>query len=288
MKPWLMCLSLAVCGAAFGRPAADKLSFDVVSVKPSAPQPMNQIRVMNGSDPGMVRYNGYSLRLLIQVAYRVKEFQVQGPEWLDSARFDVEGKLPQGVGSDKVPEMLQTMLEERFKLAIHRDTKEHSILALVAGKGGPRLKKSEPLPEGVPTAGRGPGGMGGGRVMMQIDDKGAHVRANNATLEGLADMLSRFSDVPVIDKAGIEGQYDFDLVLSPEALRAGRGGGPMMMGPGPGSGTSDGSGRPADEASSGAGTIREAVQAYGLKLEPQKAAMPTIVVDHVEKTPVEN
>ena len=281
MKPWLVFVSLAVCSVAAGQPASERLSFEVVSVKPAEPQPMNQIRVMNSSDPGMVRYRGYSLRLLIQLAYRVKEFQVQGPEWLDSTRFDVEGKLPAGVSSDKVPEMLQTMLAERFKLAVHRDSKEHAIFALVAGKGGPKLKASEAPPAGTPAPGRG-----GPRMMVRVDEKGAHVEANGATLGGLADMLSRFSELPVVDMSEIQGQYDFDLVLSPEALRAGRGGGgPMMMGPGPGG---DGGGRPAEAASEGAGTIHEAVQAYWLKLERRKAEMVTIVVDHIEKTPIEN
>jgi len=281
MKPWLVFVSLAVCPAAVGQPASEKLSFEVVSVKPAEPQAMNQIRITTSSDPGMVRYNGYSLRLLIQMAYRVKEFQVQGPEWLDSTQFDVEGKLPAGVGADKVPDMLQTMLAERFKLTVHRDSKAHEIFALVAGKGGPKLKASEAPPAGTPAPGRG----GAPRMMMQVDDKGAHLKANGATLGGLADMLSRFSELPVLDMSGIQGQYDFDLVLSPEALRAARGGGPMMMGPGPGG---DGGGRPAEAASEGAGTIHEAVQAYGLKLERRKAEMVTIAVDHIEKTPSEN
>ena len=234
-------------------------SFEVVSIKAAQPSPMNQIQMRQSSDPGMVRYSNHSLRDLIRIAYRIKDFQVQGPEWMDTARFDVTGKLPAGASEQQVPEMLQSMLTDRFKMTVHREKSDHAVFALVAAKGGPKLKAAEnPVASGAPR----------GRMQVEVGDDGAHVKAASVTLSGLSEMISRFSERPIVDMSGIEGQYDFDLVLSPEALRAARGGGA--------------------EAAPSQGTIHEALEKYGLKLEPRKAAMDTVVVDHVEKIPTEN
>jgi uncharacterized protein (TIGR03435 family) len=274
MKLWLVCGSLLLCGAAYAQPS-EKLAFQVVSIKPAEPMPMNQVRMNRSSDPGRVRLTGFALKDLIRLAYRVKDFQVEGTERIDNARFDVEGKFPAGVTEDKVPEMLQAMLAERFKLTIHRDTKEHGIFALVPGKGGPKLKAAD-LGEGPPPgANPGRGGLPAGAMRVQVDDQGAHVKASGVTLSQLAEMISRFSERPVVDMTKIEGMYEFDLVLSPDSLRgAGH----------PAAGASG----PSEAASEGPGTVHEAVQRYGLKLAPRKAPMEMIVVDHIEKTPTEN
>jgi uncharacterized protein (TIGR03435 family) len=270
MKTWIVCASIAACSLALAQQPAAKIAFDVVSIKPSAPQPMNQIRMGRSSDPGRARFTAFSLRDYVRVAYRVKDFQVQGPEWMDSARFDVEGKFPEGATEAQVPEMLQSMLADRFKLTVHTEKKDHAVFALVASKGGAKLKPAENPTEGAPG---GRGGPGRGGVMMQVDDAGAHLKAPSATLANLTEVMSRFSERPIVDMTGIEGQYDFDLVLSTEAIRGGRGpGGPA----------------PTDAASDGPGTIHEAVQKYGLKLEPRKMAMDIVTVDHIEKTPPEN
>ena len=306
MKQWIVVATAVACGAAFCQEPAAKLSFEVVSIKPAAAQAPNQVRMMRGGDPGRARFAGFSLRDYIRIAYRVKDFQVEGPAWIDSDRFDVEGKLPEGASESQEPEMLQTMLEERFGLKLHRETKDHAIFALVPAKGGAKLKPTEakamaglPGLDGPPPARGGRGGLPRNAMMIQMDDQGAHVKAAGVTLGQLSEMLSRFTERPVIDMTKIDGQYDFDLVLSPEALRAARGsgGGMMLTGPPPGAGggapgagaASGGgeSGRPADAQMSG-GTIQEAVERYGLKLEPRKAAMEILVVDHIEKAPVEN
>jgi uncharacterized protein (TIGR03435 family) len=296
MKPSI-CALLVSCCAALGQQPAAKISFEVVSIKPAAPSPMGQMRMNRGGDPGRARFSNFSLRDYIRVAYRVKDFQVEGPEWIDNARFDVEGKFPEGATEAQVPEMLQSMLADRFKLTLHRNTKEHAIFALVAGKGGPKLKASEAAPGdgGAPGGDPGRGGRGGmprGGMMMQIDDAGAHLKASGVTLATLAEMISRFTEQPVVDMSGIEGQYDFDLLLAPEALRNGAGGGGGGRGPGPIGGApapqSEGANPVPQAQSSRAGTMHEAVQAYGLKLEPRKAQMEILSVDHIEKTPTEN
>ncbi len=283
MKLWILSASLVCCSIAFGQAPAVKPAFEVASIKPAQPMPMGQMRINMGADAGMLRYITVSLKDVIRVAYRVKEFQVQGPDWLNNTRFDIVAKLPDGSSKDQIPEMLQALLADRFKLTVHRDTKEHAIYAMLVSKGGPKLKPAEEIAEGPgdPAKGQVPRGA----MMMQVDGAGAHLKAPAATLAGLAEMISRFSERPVVDMTGIEGQYSFDLVFSPEALGGmpgGRGGPPM---PPPGAGDHPHSDAPPAEA---AGSIYESVQKYGLKLDPRKAAMEVLIVDQIEKTPTEN
>jgi uncharacterized protein (TIGR03435 family) len=269
MKRWILCGLLSVYPLALAQQPAQKYAFEVASIKvPDASDP-NQVRMMVSRDPGMVHYSNLALRDLIRIAYDVKIYQIEGPEWIDSTRFDVQAKLPAGVADSHVPEMMQTMLAERFGLVVHRETKDHAILALTSPKGTAKLKPAE-----NPTADGGPSEpqQRGGAMRVEIDDVGAHVKASSVTLSALAEMISRFSDKPIMDMSGIEGQYDFDLVLSPQALRAGRGG----------------ANAPSDGAGDGAGSIYDALSRYGLKLDPRKAAMVTIVVDHMEKAPTQN
>lgn len=275
-------LSALLCCAAFGQ---SKLEFEAASIKPADPSPMGQIMIRMQTDAGMLRYNNVSLKDCIRVAYRVKDFQVEGPDFIGDTRFNITAKFPEGAKESDVPEMLQALLAERFKLTVHREKKDHAIYALVADKGGAKLKPAEvPTGEAAPPAGggRGPGGRGG--MMMAIGPDGAHIKASSSTLADLGERLSRFTDKPIVDMTGIQGEYDFDLVFAPETLRGLPGGGGMMMrGGGPG-----GEGHPADAASESGGTIFDAVQRYGLKLESRKAPMDIVVVDHIERAPTEN
>jgi uncharacterized protein (TIGR03435 family) len=284
MKSLILCASLLSCHVAVGQKPPENPAFEVASIKPAEPLPMGQMRVRMTTDAGMLRYTNISLKDCIRAAYRVKDFQVQGPDWMGGARFDIVAKLPAGSTEEQVPEMLQALLAERFKLTLHRDTKEHAIYALVAGKGGPKLKPAE-VPVGELAASGGGPRTGGPRnaMMMQIDGAGAHLKAPSATLATLAEMISRFSERPVVDMTEIKGQYDFDLVFSPDTMRGMRmaGGGPM---PPPGEGAHS----PADAPAEGAGSIYDSVQRYGLKLQPRKAPMEFLIVDHIEKTPTEN
>jgi uncharacterized protein (TIGR03435 family) len=117
--------------------------------------------------------------------------------------------------------------------------------------------------------------------MMMMDPSGMHLKAPAVTLTNLCDAISRFTERPVLDMTNIQGQYDFDLVFTPETTR-----GMTHMGPPPGAGgehSSDGS-APSEPGAS----IYDAVQRYGLKLEARKAPMDVLIVDHIEKTPTEN
>jgi uncharacterized protein (TIGR03435 family) len=285
MNSSILCVSLLCCCAAFGQQANGKIAFEVASIKPPDASSPDQIRVGMSTDAGMLRYTNVSLKDCIRVAYRVKDFQVEGPDWIGNARFNIVAKLPAGSSEDQIPEMLQALLAERFKLTAHRDTKEHAIYAMVAAKGGPKLKPAEVPTGGGAVAGgnAGRGGIPRGAISMQVAPDGVHLKAASATLASLGEMLSRFSERPVVDMTGVEGQYDFELVFAPETMRGMPGGG---RGPGPGAGGEGHSG--ADGAEGGAGSIYDSVQRYGLKLEPRKAPMPMVVVEHIEQTPTEN
>src|SRR5664279_6215744 len=80
--------------------------------------------------------------MILTNAYGVKNYQVTGPGWLDTERYDITAKVPKGATKDDLKLMLQGLLAERFKLTLHHETKELPMYALVVGKGGPKLKES--------------------------------------------------------------------------------------------------------------------------------------------------
>src|SRR5579872_3622673 len=287
-------------GLVFAQPA-----FEVASIKPAPPLNAGMIKaglmhIGMKIDKARVDIGNMSLTDLIRTAYKLKPYQVSGPDWMGAQRFDVLATLPEGASPEQVPEMLQALLAERFKLKIHRESKEHAIYALVVGKNGPKLKESAPEPE--PPAGnqmRITGNMEGkgvsvtggpaGPIRMQMGPNGnMRLEASKMTMTVLADMLSRFVDRPVVDMTGLKGNYVVSFELAMEDLRnVARTAGVMPPGAGPAAGAE--AGRPADVASDPSGlSIFASVQQLGLKLDPRKTPLEFIVVDHLEKAPSEN
>ena len=248
--------------------AAQAPAFEVVSIKPSAPQPMGQMRVGMGGDDGRVTFSNVSLKDMVVRAFDVKNFQVAGPPVIESERFDVNAKIPDGVKRDQVPAMLRAMLAERFKLETHRETRELPVYEMLVAKGGPNLEKSE-------VENRT-------QVAMEGTESGMKMNVSNAPVANFCDMLSRMVSRPVLDKTGLQGSYNFVLNLAPEDM-PGRGGGMIRMGPGAGGPESG----PAPEAGP-TGSMTTSLQKLGLKLESKKAPIDMIVVDKIEKVPTEN
>ncbi len=184
---------LAVLLSAVARaqtPATGRVEFEIVSVKPGDPaDPSSSAR----STPGTLEMRNTTLNNLIRSAYRLNEFQLEGgPGWADSAKFTIEAKLPAGGPRDRIPEMLQSLLADRFKLKAHRVTKTHSVYELVVAKGGPKLERADNEPT---RSSQGP---------RQIKGWGMPVSS-------LAAMLISEVGAPVIDKTGLEGKYNFIL-----------------------------------------------------------------------------
>ena len=261
---------------------------------------------------------------LVQMAFKgVRPTQISGPGWsgnsatdplavLSAARFNIHAKIPAGAGEDQVPAMLQALLVDRFKLAFHRDSKEQNVYALVVGKDGPKLEPSAPdeppaeaskvaRPDAIQVTGtpqtgmtiKGAGQTGAARIQMGQDGT-MHMSADKVTTEQIAASLDRFVDRPVVDQTGLTGNYKMSLDISMAELMAvarasginvgnvsaGAGGGGFDGGAAPAAGPSDPSGR---------GTsVLKSIEKMGLKLEPRKAVVQSLVIDHLEKTPTDD
>jgi uncharacterized protein (TIGR03435 family) len=268
---------------AFAQSSPPAPTFEVASVKPSPPPTGNGImRRLGAPDPGMINYGNATLAMLISRAYGVKDFQVSGPDWLNSLGYDVVAKVPAGAPADQVPLMLQTLLAERFKLKLHRESKTIDVYALIVGKGGPKLKESDPADLAVVP---GPG------VRMLVTPNGGREISGHMTMAQLTDVMSFFMDRPVVDSTGLTGTYDVDMAFMPDErdqMQNKLGPAMAMAGPPPAGGND--AARPAEAVSDAtAGSIFSAVQEkLGLKLDPRKSPAEILVIDHAEKIPTEN
>lgn len=288
-------------------------SFEVATVKPTAPPAVGNMRFMIGMsggpgtpDPGRINFTGVSLKILLTRAYAVKGYQISGPNWLDSERFDIVAKVPPGATKEEFLVMLQNLLAERFKLTLHREKKELPMYALMVGKNGPKLKESvddpnakdveAPLPP-PPPGGRlpmgkdgfpqlPPGAAGRGGMMMMFMNGRARMMANKRTMPEFADMLAQQLDRPVLDMTELKGKYDFKLDFDPEGMGPmGRGG--FVVGPGGPGGPGEG-GAPAASAPEGVNIFAAVQEQLGLKLDQRKGPVDLLVIDHLEKVPTEN
>uniref|UniRef100_Q02AY4 Uncharacterized protein n=1 Tax=Solibacter usitatus (strain Ellin6076) TaxID=234267 RepID=Q02AY4_SOLUE len=256
-------ITLGLFLAAFA--AVAQPAFEVTSVKPAAPiaSKEGKERVGLTISGSRVEITYTSLAGLVQIAYRVKAYQVVGPGPTTSDHFDVQAKMPEGAGQDQLPEMLQTLLAERFKLTLHREQKEHAIYALLVGKNGPKLQETEPA-DGPATTGWTKSGNG-----MRLDRK--------MTLAALADLLGRFADRPVIDMTALKGTYQIDLEIPFDDLMRAK-----TAAEGAARGGSDSASDPADFP------LFSATQKLGLKVEPRKTPVEVLVIDHADKLPTAN
>ncbi len=267
-------------------------AFEVASIRPSAPPGGERVDVGVHLDGSQLRCSQLGLKDYLTVAYRVKIYQISGPDWIGSEKFDISAKLPAGAKEDQVPEMMQALLVERFQLKIHREKKDFPVYALTVAKGGlkaaPAPKDAQPETGEAPkpavnvTGGGGPRGvninLGNGSSFSLADDKFV---ARKLTMAQLADTLARFEDRPVVDMTGAEGAYDLELAFTPEDYRA------MLIR----SAVAAGVTLPPEalklmEASGD--SLITALEKVGLKLEPRKAPLDVVVIDHMSKTPTEN
>jgi uncharacterized protein (TIGR03435 family) len=197
-------LILAVSVAAYGQ----QLTFDAAAIKPCPRTPPNVIDSVppggpGSSDPGRIHYTWMPLKRLIMNAYNVKDFQILGPDWLGSTRFDIEATMPPTTTMEQFRIMLQNLLVERFKLAIHHDVKELPIYSLSVAKGGIKMKESTNFDERPRTA------------EFVMTDR-ARLVGYQQTIDDLAGHLPRFVSRPVIDSSGRTAKYDFVLTFSLE------------------------------------------------------------------------
>ncbi len=230
--------------------------FEVASIKPSAPGGRGvRLQMAPG---GRLDASNVTVKILIQQAYGVKDFQISGgPGWINSDRYDLVAKADSDIGRhEELMPLMQKLLADRFQLTIHRDTKELPIYALVVGKNGPKLKESA------------------------SDNPGPQIRMGRGLIDGrgmgldmLASQLSNPLGRTVLDRTGLKGQYDIKLEWTPED--------------GPGHGPGDGPEAAPPPDTTGPSIFTALQEQLGLKLETQKGPVEIIVIDRIEK-PTEN
>lgn len=208
--------------------------------------------------PGQFAMRNVNLMFALVWAYDLRDYQITGPDWITSDRYDILARAP-GAANDQMKLMLRTLLTERFQLTVHRETKQLPVYLLTLGKGAPKVK--EPNPEG-------PHGLSG---------TAAGTLFHKEPIERLCFLLSRRMDRPVLDRTGLTGIYDYVVDTSGLARFI----------------TNIGN-DPSDlaklKAAQDASTpIFEAIQRdLGLKLEAQKAELEILVIDKGNKVPAEN
>jgi len=304
----------------YGQAPGEALTFDAASVKPAsmpAPGEMMLAGPTGGpgtKDPGRVHYPFISLKTLLTEAYDVKSTQIQGPVWLDTERFDLNATMPPETTKAQFRIMLQNLLAERFRLTLHKETKELPGYSLALAKNGPKMKESKPaapaqddsvppaapeMPPQVKVGADGfpvfplPGGRGGLILMMMPGS--ARLAGHEQTMLDLADRLTKVLSRPVSDGTRLTAKYDFTLTFSTEGIAPA---GPM--GPGTGgivvaaappahSGIAGGEpGNPSAADPPAPDIFRALKDQLGLTLEPKKSPVELIVVDHIDRLPSEN
>ena len=263
MHSLLSCALLALVAGwtAWGQTAAP-LSFEVASVKPAIPgAPWRESK----TNIDRIDFPNVTLRSCVAFAYGLKEYQVSGPAWITELKYDIVAKAPTGTKPEQLPGMMQTLLAERFQLHAHHETKEFDVMTLSIGKNGPKLKESPPLPEGAPE---------GAKIGLSMNNAIGRIEVRRGNMTSLANTLLRVLGRPVIDTTGLTGRYDFDLEFSRDDSN--------------GSFMPVNSGGALPSASEPGASVFSSIQLVGLKLEPRKVPLDSIVVDRAEKIPTGN
>ena len=270
----LLVLPLLVWVAAGQTPAGDleKLRFEVASVKANKSADENSsLRLQPG---GRIVATNVAVRLLIRNLYNVQAYQIVGaPDWIENERYDIEAKAdreypPQAdAPAPELLAMMRNLLAERFKLAVHYESREQPVYALVVARAdsspGPQLRRVDV--DCAAESARAMAARRGGAPPPPADPnkmppcgariRPGHIMARGTTLQQLTRGLSQFLGRTVVDRTNLPGTFDIDLEWAPEQ-------------------TADAKGP----------SIFTAVQEQlGLKLAAERAAVEVLVIDHVER-----
>jgi uncharacterized protein (TIGR03435 family) len=286
-----MCLLLPVLFsiAALAQTAPPRLEFEVASIKPSAPF-NGQVNAGIKIDGAQLHARSLAIKDYIQAAYKMKNYQVVGPLWIGSERYDIDAKLPAGTTREQVPEMMQSLFADRFELKIHRETRDFPVYGLVVAKGG---LKMEELPVDMDAVKKGnvdvaATASAGGTSVNLGNGASFSISANNTisgvklTMQMFADLLARFTERPVVDMTERKGGFTFTLTFTPEEFRA------MMIR----AALAAGNPLPPEALRLLDGvsddSLFASLQTLGLKLENRKAPLEVLAIDHILKAPTEN
>lgn len=226
--------------------------FEVASVKKTdSGGPPGDIPHNMDTSPGHFAMRNVPLRYCLEWAYNLQDYEIAGPDWIKAdERYDIEARAPGPATDDEMRPMLQTLLLERFRMKVHRQTREMPAYVLLPGKGPAKVKES--APDSQPRL---------------IPGKNGEVTFQHFGLSRLTFLLTRRMDHPALDQTGLKGIYDYTLNLS---------------------GLSEYSGPPNPEGNTT--SIFAAIQdGLGLKLEARKnQPIDLLVIDSVDKVPTAN
>jgi uncharacterized protein (TIGR03435 family) len=253
--------------------------FEVASVKGSGPQSKRGSAGGPGtSDPGQYSFHQATFLDLIATAYHVDYFQISGKVPLDRDRFDVTAKVPEGATRDQFRGMMRTLLAERFHLQAHMESREFPAWELIIAKGGPKLRESS-VPAGAEAFNERPQIGGDGFPVLPSDRPGYAARfsvADGFIIGRIAAQQQPVSILarggyggdtpPIVDKTGLTGKYDFRLEFSRDLPGA----------------RSEASVPPVPDL------MAAIQQQLGLQFVPRKLSFDVVVVDSIDRTPVEN
>jgi uncharacterized protein (TIGR03435 family) len=246
-------------------------AFDVATLKPSG------VSEVQASGPGQLvfhtrnfRFSGdrvtcdLPLKSIIAEAYSVKDFQISGPGWIDGNTYEVNALVPQGTQKEAIRLMLQTMLEQRLRFKYHREVRDVQVYVLVPAKGDSKLTpvadpeehKAQQKERTVDTP-KGP--MKG---VTSFQDRGRFM-AVASSMDEFAQMLRNRADRPIVNLTNLKGAYDIDLRWLPNE----------------------------DMTTSthlDADLLKVMERQLGLKLESRKLPYDVIVIDQINKLPIDN
>lgn len=251
-------------------------SFDAASVRPAPPANTGRFTMTGGpgtSDPTFLRYANIPLKRVLMIAYDVKAWQIAGPDWLNTLRFDITARIPESTTKDQSLAMMRNLLTERFQMTIHRETRELPIYALIKDKAGAKLKSSDDAvadENAIATVEKGEGKdgfpvltPGAAGIVVETRNGRARITGFHADLPKLADFLSTQLGRPVFDQTGINGTYDFAVYYRPENA-------------------------PADDTTPYPAIFDALREQLGLRLDARKGPVEMLVIDRIEKVPVGN
>lgn len=247
------------------------------------------------SDPGRITYASAVLRNILTRAFGVQSDQIVGPPWIDTEKYSIGATLPAATTQDDLRAMLQKLLADRIGLAVHHESRNLPVFVLAQAKGGPKLKPASAPddgdakvnehfsrgPDGCPVL---PTGYRGWDAWIdsqgvECDSYGAATMAELAhALAGLVKLGQGLRLSPhVIDRTGLEGEYDFKLrfmmqLMGPSALAAAR--------------SADGSA--SDPLGDNMSSLTRSLDQLGLSLRKASEPLDVIVIDKIQRVPVEN
>jgi uncharacterized protein (TIGR03435 family) len=271
----------------FAQKAAE---FEVASIKPTAGSGRLDAAATVGLriTGSQLRISGLSLKDYIGMAYDIEPPQVIAPEWTGQIRYDISANLPADGTREQIPQMLQTLLADRFELKVHKESREFPIYALTVSKAGLKIKGTPVDPNAPqPAAIEASGGGSGAGIVINLGQGTFTLASNklevkNLTMADLAAALTRFAERKTIDTTGNTDRFDFSIDLSQEdyqfaLMRAAINNGvvlpPQAM-------------RFLDAAPSN--VLGQYIAKTGLELEERRAPLDVVVVDSVAREPKAN